>query len=80
MLSDHVERLPLWSDYVVIDIPLTDKDVPKYCWLTDSREPNTPMTSHPNGKDTDYIVPLPDRARTYLGGKANITFETSDWD
>jgi hypothetical protein len=37
------------------------------------------MTSHPNGKETDYIVPLPDRARASLGDNAKITFETSDW-
>jgi hypothetical protein len=78
-LSEHVERLPLWSDYVVIDIPLADNAPPKYSWLSNSRDPNTPMTSHPNGKETDYIVPLPDRARASLGDNAKITFETSDW-
>jgi hypothetical protein len=90
LMQDHLERLPLWSDYLVVELrravdgQRTDLlYIPHYTWSSQSGEPALEM-SIPDGQtgaELDLLVPLPDgKAREVLGGKAHIIFQTFDWN
>lgn len=87
ILKDHVERLPLWSDHLVLDLERKEKaggDISysgMSSWASEQREPHEPIVLDDvdDGK-ADINISLPDRAKVVLGPKACLRFETSDWD
>ena len=90
LMQDHLERLPLWSDYLVVELrravdgQRTDLlYIPHYTWSSQSSEPALEM-SIPDGQtgaELDLLVPVPDgKAREVLGSKAHILFQTFDWN
>ena len=89
LVRDHVERLPLWSDRVVLELaPATpDSGAPfsaRYSWVSQNLEPVTPIeldaADAKGDGQMDVFIDLPRRAREILGEKARLRFETSVWD
>jgi hypothetical protein len=88
LFGDHLERLPLWSDYLVVELRerlehggMAPYDV-RYAWASDSIEPNTPMPiSRGENGATILLVPLlPGKAQSLLGSDAVTRFEASAWN
>ena len=90
LLQDHLERLPVWSDYLVVELrPPTQEErrqelrwVPYYGWASVKRDPDQRMEipADQKGPESDLLVPLPaGKAREILGQRAQITFQTFDW-
>ena len=92
LLSDHMERLPLWSDYLIVELrPPVPGDpahagkryIPFYSWASESTTPDKEMmrkANDQNGKEVDLIVPIPaEKAKPILGPNSHITFQTFDW-
>ena len=85
LFKDHIERLPVWSDYLVVNArPSPSGEGPfyeaKYSWASQSITPTHDVTLEPKGKtQLDALVPLPERGRSVLGPQARIRFETTDW-
>lgn len=85
LIGDHIERLPVWSDQLIVDL----SDDPKqpgginklsYSWNSESPDPTTPMGPVSEGADPlVFKVPLPQRARAFLGPGANVSFQASSW-
>jgi hypothetical protein len=91
LLRDHLERLPLWSDYIVIELrpPNTEQAdqglryVAFYSWASIKRNPDQMMTIPPgqNGPELDLIVPLLEgKPKEVLGSQARITLQTFNWN
>jgi hypothetical protein len=86
IFGEHIERLPLWSDHLVVELRARPAGSdPKYdafySWASERREPETKMDLEvisPIRKDAS--IPLPARARAVLGNSAKIRFEASDWN
>ena len=85
MFGEHIERLPVWSDYLVVSAkPSPSGDGPfyeaRYSWASKTINPDSPMELVPAGPaQLDALVPLPDRGRRVLGPNARVRFETTDW-
>jgi pimeloyl-ACP methyl ester carboxylesterase len=84
-ISDHIERLPLWSDYLILDLkPTPSEDLlyeVKYSWASEDREPKKPMEFMDFSEtQSDARVDLPERGRQYLGPKAYVKFESWYWE
>jgi hypothetical protein len=85
IFGEHMERLPVWSDYVVVSAkPSPSGDGPYYdaiySWASDSIEPNKPVDLQLiSDRQLDALIPLPPRARSVLGPNARLRFETTDW-
>jgi pimeloyl-ACP methyl ester carboxylesterase len=82
--ADHLEHLPLWSDYLILDLtPVENMDERysvKYGWSSDDREPTQLMTFEPISEiQADSYVDLPERGRRYLGPNARVKFQTWYW-
>jgi len=89
MFSDHIERLPLWSDRVILDLAAAPPDSKAqfsaaYSWSSQNLEPVTPveldLDDVKDDSQMDVFIDLPPRAHEVLGKKASIRFETSHWD
>jgi len=89
MFSDHIERLPLWSDRVILELAPAPPGSEalfsaRYSWVSQNLEPVTPVElDAADVKDDgqmDVFIDLPSRAHEVLGEKARLRFETSDWD
>ena len=89
VIKDHMERLPLWSDRVILDLTPLPKETgilfsAKYTWVSQSQEPVTEVELDPEDVKgdgmMDVFIDLPPRAHDVLGTKARIRFETSKWD
>jgi hypothetical protein len=85
LFRDHIERLPQWSDYLVVKAtPSPSGDGPFYegiySWASNSVDPMTPVVlEQASPVQLDALVDLPDRGRAVLGPKARVRFETTDW-
>jgi hypothetical protein len=82
--ADHLEHLPLWSDYLILDLkPVENRDElyeVKHSWASADLEPNQPMTFDAISEtQADSHVDLPERGRNYLGSKARMKFQTWYW-
>jgi triacylglycerol esterase/lipase EstA (alpha/beta hydrolase family) len=85
-LTNHVERLPLWSDYMIAELRPSTGGTYRYegyfQWASLSVDPDkmTKMDTQQMPAGTvDGFVPLPDRGRQVLGKNARIRLETSNW-
>ena len=86
-LADHVERLPLWSDYLIAELRPSRPGSPYryegfFTWASssvDSKDMIAMKTEESTGGTVDGLVPLPDRGKRVLGDKAQIRLETSNW-
>jgi hypothetical protein len=89
MFRDHIERLPLWSDRVILELspaPAGSEALfsASYCWASENLEPVTPVdldaTDMKGDGQMDVFINLPSRAHEILGEQARLRFETSIWD
>ena len=83
-LRDHIERLPVWSDYMIVELrPSTSTDRlwdAFYAWASDSHEPHTQLEIiDVSENEVDAIARLPAHGLTALGSDARITFRTYPW-
>jgi len=85
-LTNHVERLPLWSDYMIAELRPSNGGDYRYDgyfqWASLSVDPGkmTKMDTEETPAGTvDGLVPLPERGQRVLGEKARIRLATSDW-
>lgn len=85
LFDENIERLPVWSDYLVVTAkPSPSGDGPYYegwyNWASASIEPTIRMeTQDISDVQLDAVVPLPERGREVLGREAKVRFETMDW-
>jgi hypothetical protein len=85
--ADHIEHLPVWSDYLVIEMRPTTSSTDVlynafYTWASEGREPDHQLEyTSPSDTQTDAFVPLPERGRRdeALGMTARLKFETVYW-
>jgi hypothetical protein len=89
MFRDHIERLPLWSDRVVLELAPAPPGsgvlfLASYSWVSENVEPVTPVeldaTDVKGDGQMDVFINLPPRAHEALGEEARLRFETSSWD
>lgn len=87
VMAGHLERLPAWSDYLVVELERLGAGddltyFAKYSWASDSRLPDRALDLDilEGGSRADATVPLPTRAHSALGPEAVIHFETYDWN
>ena len=89
VFGDHLERLPLWSDYLIVQLretTLSDKQPSLragYCWASEQIEPTMEMSLQ-EAKEPDsvakYRIPLPGvKFGNFLGPRAAIRIEASEW-
>ena len=83
-LRDHIERLPVWSDYLIAELRPSDSPGHGwdafYSWASDSHEPQTPLDVVDVSEDeVDAIATLPAHGQAALGGNAKIRFRTYPW-
>lgn len=85
LFRDHIERLPQWSDYLIMQAtPKPSGQGPfyegSYSWASQSVVPTTRVELQEiSDIQLDALVPLPERAQTVLGPAARVRFETTDW-
>jgi hypothetical protein len=85
LFRDHIERLPVWSDYLVVEAtPSPSGDGPfyeaRYAWASRTIAPDTEMQLvQASAVQLDALVPLPERGLGVLGANAKVRFETTDW-
>jgi hypothetical protein len=85
LIGEHMERLPVWSDYLVVNTtPSKSGQGPSYTatysWASASIDPKTRLVTSAEGADQENaVVPLPARGQSVLGRRASIRFETTDW-
>jgi hypothetical protein len=89
LLRDHLERLPLWSDYLVVELraPMPELQsaipwVPYYSWASVKRDPDQLMDIPEDqpGPELELVVPLPGgKTVDVLGPNARIMFKTYGW-
>lgn len=85
-LRDHLEQVPLWKDYMIVDLEsLGGADYRgSYFWLAedgpqiDDRE-GRPLEWSPEGDVKEVSVPLPEQAQRVLGDGARIVMRASPW-
>jgi triacylglycerol esterase/lipase EstA (alpha/beta hydrolase family) len=85
-LTNHVERLPLWSDYMIAELRPASAGAYRYDgffqWASQSVDSDT-MTKMETEETTagtvDAFVPLPERGRQVLGKNVRIRLATSNW-
>ncbi len=81
--SDTLEQVPLWGDYLIVDLRKEDSGYKAlYSWTSDTTEPDQPMDLKDHPKDQGgWIadIPLPQRAERTLG-KAKIRLAISPWE
>jgi pimeloyl-ACP methyl ester carboxylesterase len=84
-MEDHLECLPTWSDYLIVDIRLAAKGSKtrydtRYRWAS---EGNVDMheleIQNPSQPRSYSFAPLLERGRQILGQRARIRFDSSDW-
>jgi hypothetical protein len=85
LFRDHIERLPVWSDYLVVEAkPSPSGDGPfyeaRYSWASRTITPDTELQLEQTSPvQLDAVVPLPERGLGVLGANAKVRFETTDW-
>ncbi|MBD2454773.1 alpha/beta hydrolase [Nostoc sp. FACHB-87] len=73
LFDSHIDQLPLWSDYLIVDVTAEDNIYKaKYCWNSESLEPNIDLIL---GAD----ILLPQRGRDVVGAESAIKLEISQW-
>ena len=89
LAKDHIERLPLWSDRVILELapPAPGQGTifsARYSWVSENVEPVTPVeldkADVKGDGQMDVFIGLPARAHEVLGENARMRFETSLWD
>jgi hypothetical protein len=86
-MAGHLEKVPLWSDYLIVEIELQPEEgefayTARYSWASESRTPNQPLEFKLSEKKdrADANVPVPARAFPVLGEKARLYLDTYDWE
>lgn len=69
--NDHIDQMPLWSDYLIIDVTSTNGQyTANYSWRLEQVEPSIKVAS-------DILLPV--QGRKVLGPKAAVKLEISQW-
>ncbi|MEA5582597.1 alpha/beta hydrolase [Nodularia harveyana UHCC-0300] len=79
LFGNHIDQLPLWSDYLIVDVKVVDGAYrAKYTWNTDE-EPN--ISINPNPQEDTFVadIPLPERGQKALGNEAKVHLEIFLW-
>ncbi|MEH1902907.1 MAG: hypothetical protein V7L04_16180 [Nostoc sp.] len=82
LLDNHLDQVPLWSDYLITDVATTDGTYnAKYSWNSDEKEPVNNLNPTSESSSGVYVayVPLPERGQKVLGTKAAVRLEISQW-
>jgi pimeloyl-ACP methyl ester carboxylesterase len=86
-MAGHLEKVPLWSDYLIVEIELQPEEgelayTARYSWASESRTPNQPLEFKLSEKKdrADGSVLVPPRAFPVLGKTARLYLETYDWE
>ncbi|RXH55775.1 hypothetical protein [Granulicella sibirica] len=86
IMAGHLEQLPLWSDYLIVEIELQAQDAElsytaRYAWASESRAPNRvlELTLSKDRTRADGSILLPPRASGVLGPTARLHLATFDW-
>ena len=87
--SHHLEKLPLWSDYLIIDVqpkPTGTAFFARYAWLSECDKPIEKYETLPHEIKMTKIenegvgeIPFPTTSKDKTG-EAVIRIETSYWD
>jgi len=89
VIKGHVERLPLWSDYLIVEIKREPADsnltyTARYNWASEDRNPTIDLSLliSEDKKHAVGDIPLPSKARStsIFGAKARIHVDTQDWE
>jgi PGAP1-like protein len=89
VFGDHIERLPLWSDSLIVQLEqANDTDLldytTKYSWASETLEPSTSVKAiaRPEGTGLYVHAPLPSVPKVVglLGKDTAIRFETITWN
>jgi hypothetical protein len=82
-LRDHIERLPVWSDYLIVELRVSEGQFPWnpfYSWASINREPGNALEIvNVSTDEYDAIAPLPPQGQAALGSEANVRFRTFPW-
>jgi len=85
-LTHHMDRLPLWSDYLVVELCRKENGAQSGYqvsanWLSEGQDvPPRPVAAvRTDDGRIDYSVPVLPRAAEVLGAEAAIRLETSPW-
>jgi hypothetical protein len=88
IFRDHLERLPLWSDYLIIQLvgaggPNNPLSGAVYCWASEKLDPDAPLPFRHSEVDRQSAisdVPLPgSKFQAFFGSRASVRIEVSDW-
>jgi len=86
--NEHIEGLPYWSDWLVVDVKECGADTMKYDgtygWLSEMSgyaAPNHPILNVASAIENGVriTIPLPDKAQEKLGSQASVILDTYDW-
>ncbi|HYW18693.1 MAG TPA: alpha/beta hydrolase [Nodularia sp. (in: cyanobacteria)] len=81
LFGSHIDKLPLWSDYLIVDVtPVDGIYTAKYTWNYDSEEPHISITLDRNGDIFLADIVLPERGKRVLGKKAVVHLEIVPWN
>lgn len=85
VFRDHMERLPLWSDSLIVQLNATAAGGYSaiYSWNSESSTPDNEMMASPEGAGDQirHFVPLPmnEKITGLFGQNAGVQFATSKW-
>jgi hypothetical protein len=86
VFQDHMERLPLWSDSLIIQLLQTGDGSYEatYCWNSENSDPITPMrvmfeNTEMAGSSFYANLPMNPKASNLLGEKTVMKFATTSW-
>jgi hypothetical protein len=92
VFTDHIERLPLWTDYLVVELHVSEESPEDYQiwakWLSEN-----PGSAHLGSggftkvdafgfgdSEADFVIKLPEAALKLFGPEAAIRLETFFWN
>ncbi len=83
--DDHLESMPRWSDWLIVDLCPAVKDgdalySAKSSWLSKSNVPTDDIGFVVEGDSLVGYVPLPKESVPVLGAAAKIRFATYNWE
>ncbi len=80
LFGSHIDQLPLWSDYLIVDVTVLDGFyTAKYAWNYENEEPHIPINPNPNADGFIADIVLPERGKKVLGNEASVHLEIFSW-
>jgi hypothetical protein len=80
LFGSHIDQLPLWSDYLIVDVTAIDGVYKaQYTWNYENDEPQHPINPNPNANVFLADILLPERGQKALGKQAAVHLEICPW-